>query len=331
MVIRPSRCELNKATLFEDLGYFPHDGQWLVHQSTASRRVLACGVRWGKSTCAAMEMVAALLEPRRQTLGWIVAPTYDLTDRVFLVTVRVFEQHLAHRVREYLPRERILTIRNLGGGTSRLIAKSADNPTSLLGEGLDFVVIDEAAQLARIVWEQYLMQRLVDRQGWALFLSTPRGKGWFHSLYRRGQDRRMPTYESWRSPTWTNPHLDREIIEAERVTMSHEAFAQEFEAVFVGVGAEPCFICGGPSAHVSGLVVMKAGREIPKCAECGEPVNDSGKTIIGLGTGGQPRLKRIIFPDDGLPGAFVNPLPALSVLEANDDDAEAQGTTTPHS
>jgi len=51
----------NKAALFADLGYRPHPGQQAVHDSPASRRVLACGVRWGKTLCAAMEGLAAAL------------------------------------------------------------------------------------------------------------------------------------------------------------------------------------------------------------------------------------------------------------------------------
>ena len=41
---------------FHDLGYTPHPGQLPVHQSKAPRRVLACGVRWGKTRVAAWEV-----------------------------------------------------------------------------------------------------------------------------------------------------------------------------------------------------------------------------------------------------------------------------------
>ena len=40
---------LNKPALFQQLGYEPHAGQLAVHRSKAKRRVLACGVRWGKT------------------------------------------------------------------------------------------------------------------------------------------------------------------------------------------------------------------------------------------------------------------------------------------
>ena len=87
MAEAPSR--LNKAALFRSLGYEPHEGQAKVHASTAPRRVLACGVRWGKTLCAAMEAVAAAMEPGKRSIGWVVAPTYDLADKVFREIVMV--------------------------------------------------------------------------------------------------------------------------------------------------------------------------------------------------------------------------------------------------
>ena len=80
---KPELPRLNKQAIFEDLGYEPHPGQLEVHLSDARRRILACGVRWGKTRCAVMEGIAAALEPKERSVGWVVAPTYDLCDRVF--------------------------------------------------------------------------------------------------------------------------------------------------------------------------------------------------------------------------------------------------------
>ena len=81
-------------------------------------------------------------------------------------------------------------IRNLGGGLSEIRAKTADNPVSLLGEGLDWLIVDEAAQLKPAIWNSFLSQRLIDKQGWALLISTPRGKGWFYDAWLRAWARR---------------------------------------------------------------------------------------------------------------------------------------------
>ena len=69
--------------------------------------------------------------------------------------------------------ERRLVLRNLAGGFSEIRGKSADNPVSLLGEGLDWLIVDEAARLKPAIWEGHLSQRLIDKKGWALLISTP--------------------------------------------------------------------------------------------------------------------------------------------------------------
>ena len=88
----------NKRKFFEDLGYEPHEGQQQIHDSTAPRRVVACGVRWGKTLCAAMEGLAAAMEPRARSMGWIVAPSYELANRTFREIVILAASHLRERI-----------------------------------------------------------------------------------------------------------------------------------------------------------------------------------------------------------------------------------------
>ena len=140
------KLRVDKAALFEKVGYVPHEGQREIHESTAPRRIVACGVRWGKTLCAAMEGIAAALEPKDRSVGWVVAPTYDLADRVFREIQLVVYKHLRHRIETMKEHDRRLVLRNLGGGLSEIRGKSADNPVSLLGEGLDWVIVDEASE-----------------------------------------------------------------------------------------------------------------------------------------------------------------------------------------
>ena len=70
-------------------------------------------------------------------------------------------------------------------------------------------------------------ERLIDRKGWALLISTPRGKGWFYDLFRRGQGS-DPQYASWNHPSASNPHLDPKVIESERSRLPERVFRQEF-------------------------------------------------------------------------------------------------------
>lgn len=241
---RDPRIGLNREELWKMIGYAPHAGQLLVHNSKARHRILACGVRWGKSTCSSAEAVEALLKPNPgETIGWIVAPTYELSDRVFNPIVKTFHEskELKSLIIDYRRMDRILTIRNVGGGESTIRGKSATEAMSLLGEGLDFVIFDEAAQCKKEIWESYLMQRLMDKKGWALLISTPKGKGWFCDMFYRGKaghPKKEPDYESWNAPTYQNPIISKEMIEFEQSRMSASAYAQEFLAQFTeGSGA----------------------------------------------------------------------------------------------
>ncbi len=232
-----TKWTFSKSALFKHVGYEPHAGQQAIHESRASRRVVACGVRWGKTWCAAMEGLAAAMAPNARSIGWVVAPTYDLSERVFDRIALTVAEHLHHRIISLKQHEHRLVIRNMAGGVSEIRGKSADNPVSLLGEGLNWVIVDEAARLKPSIWESHLSQRLLDKRGWALLISTPKGKGQFFELWRRGQGR-DPDYQSWNKPSWTNPLLSREMIEAERERLPERVFGQEYGAQFLeGSGA----------------------------------------------------------------------------------------------
>src|SRR6266850_978292 len=190
---------LNKQALFRDLGYEPHHGQAEIHVSKASRRVVACGVRWGKSLCAAMEGLAAAMEPKERSMGLLVAPTYDLTDKIYREMVIIVAQHLRHRIVSMKDNEKRLIIRNLAGGLSEIRGKSADNPVSLLGEGLDWVIVDEGARLKPTIWEGHLSQRLLDKNGWALLISTPRSSRRSGHAFPSACSAKSTRASSWRA------------------------------------------------------------------------------------------------------------------------------------
>lgn len=175
------------------------------------------------------------MAPRDRSIGWVVAPTYDLADRVFREIVLIAARSLRHRIVSIKDHERRILIRNMAGHVSEIRGKSADNPVSLLGEGLDFVIVDEAARMKPSIWEGHLSQRLLDRRGWALLISTPRGKGWFYEMFRRGQGA-DPDYASWNCPSRTNPFLDADQIEQERLRLPERVFLQEYEAEFLEGG-----------------------------------------------------------------------------------------------
>lgn len=227
---------IDKLALFRDIGYSPHPGQLAVHASSHKRRVVACGVRWGKTLAAAHEGIAASINKYRweRVVGWVCAPTYELAGKVYREVAGAFMSNkilrgMVIRMRES---DRMLEVHRMDGGVCEIRAKSADSPTSLLGEGLSWLIVDEASRVKPDVWQRYLSQRLIDRDGWAMLISTPKGKNWYWDMFRSSAT------ASWSSPSWENPILDREKIEAEREKIPEAVFRQEYGAEFIeGAGA----------------------------------------------------------------------------------------------
>ena len=78
-----------------------------------------------------------------------------------------------------------LRVDYINGGQVRLYG--ADNPDALRGIYLDGVVLDEYADMDPRVWSEIIRPALADRQGWAVFIGTPKGRNAFFELWRRSQ------------------------------------------------------------------------------------------------------------------------------------------------
>lgn len=290
---------MRKLALFHHLGYLPHAAQLQVHKSRAKRRVVASGVRVGKSTIGAYECVSYLLEPREKALGWLCGPTYDLSNRIFKRVVEVFHAKLAHRILSFDPRQHSLVVANFGGGRSELKGKSCDRPVALLGEALDFLVIDECAKLREDVWTEHLAPRVLDLNGDVLLLSTPDGPGWFHAEYMRGARKDPdPSYASWSFPTSANPHIDPARIEGERSRLDPDVFAAQYEARFVGVPREVCPTCLGPVEGRPGVAIIGDEFDTHYCPTCGDFTYADGRSAVGFVDG--ERRVMIIRLEPGL-------------------------------
>jgi phage terminase large subunit len=164
-----------------------------------------------------------------ETRGWGVSKTYDLTRKVIReIYGDLVVKHKVKPVKNQMSGPIVL---EFPWGSS-LEGKSAEHPESLLGEGLDWLIFDECAKCKPSVWEQYLRPTLTDREGWALFITTPNGYNWVYDLWKRGNDPDSPEWESFKSPSWENPYLSQQDIEEARRTMSESVFMQEYGADF---------------------------------------------------------------------------------------------------
>ena len=199
-----------------------HEAQAVVARDPARFRVLVCGRRWGKTRLGVVLALRMALEGRK---SWWVAPTYAISGIAWEM-LRVMSRAVGAQAHESTR-----TLRFPSGGI--IACKSADNPDNLRGEGLDFLVLDEADFVPRRVWEEVLRPALADRKGKAVIISTPNVEGgWFHELVQKGQGE-DPEVRSWCLPSWTNPHLDETEVDAARSSLPAIVFRREFGAEFV--------------------------------------------------------------------------------------------------
>lgn len=204
----------------------PHPAQEQIVRSNSRIRVATCGRRFGKTLMGLNEVAHFALKLKPNTVSWWVAPTYDISQIAFRMGCAMFKNLFR---KEPSLTERCLSWIN-GGKT---YFRSTDKWQHLVGEGLSFLVVDEAGRVPELAWQESLRPALIDYQGSALILGTPKGKNWFYREWLRGQDNEFPEYKSWKLPTHANPYIDPAEIEMARLSMPAETFKQEFMAEFL--------------------------------------------------------------------------------------------------
>jgi PBSX family phage terminase large subunit len=215
--------------------FVPHPVEQKVIENQARNKVIVAGRRWGKSLLAstlasACIMAGVMSKGSQPTRGWVVSKNYELASKVFRLIYRSLV--IKSRFKPVSKKDIDSNAHIEFEGGSVVEAKSADSPDSLIGEGLDWIVFDEAAACKAVIWEQYLRPTLTDREGIAIFITTPRGYNWIYDLFKRGQSEDFPTWASWRSPSKDNPFLEESEIEQARLELSTIVFEQEYMASF---------------------------------------------------------------------------------------------------
>jgi len=199
----------------------PHVGQKAVHRDGSRFKVVDAGRRWGKTRLGVNECLDVAANGGR---AWWVSPSYK-TSEVGWRPLRRIGHKIGAEVRKV---DRQINLANGGSVTVR----SADNPESLVGEGLDFVVMDECSLTKEQAWFESLRPALSDRQGRALFIGTPKGRNWFWRLWQRGQQGEEG-WASWQFPTASNPYIPAKEIAAAKRDLPERLFLQEYMAEFL--------------------------------------------------------------------------------------------------
>jgi len=196
-----------------------------IAKSSTRFRVVVAGRRFGKTHLSIRELAYHARLPDKEV--WYVAPTYKMARQIVW---KKLKNKLGDLNWIAKTNETELSISLVNGSTISL--KGADNYDSLRGVGLDFIVLDEFADIDPEAWYETLRPTLSDKQGRALFIGTPRGIGnWSYEIYQNCQD----DADNWASFSYTTlegGNVPPEEIEAARRDLDARTFRQEYEATF---------------------------------------------------------------------------------------------------
>jgi len=237
-----------KLYFFLKHGYRPHAWQILFHTATQDDRVvryrhLVAGRRGGKTLSAAWEVLYYCLYPaeyhwdyhqRKSTRPlwvWALAKDYKLGRPSLLTFIDVLAQAGLVKDRDYRYNRAEKIIEFTDSGTL-LEFKSADDPQSLRGAGLDILWMDEAAFIPDDEAWNVTRPALSDKPGALITTTTPIGTNWLYEHFFTGKsldDRRQARVEY---VSLDNPHFPRDEWEYAKDNMHPVVFKREYMASF---------------------------------------------------------------------------------------------------
>lgn len=218
--------------------------------------VSVCGRRFGKSFVS-MHLMAKVARIPNQ-LVWYIAPTYRMARQIMWKPLKkkLLRLNWVEKVNET---DMSLILRN----GSEICLRSADNPDSLRGVGLNLVVFDEVADMDPAVWYEVIRPTLSSTGGKSVFLGTPKGMNFLKDLY--DQASLYPdTWSSYQFRTIDGGNVPPEEIEAARRDLDERTFNQEYCATF---------------EQYSGLIYYSYA---PANIGVSEPLQDRETLLVGL-------------------------------------------------
>ncbi len=241
-----------------------HINQKAILESQARFNVLMCGRRFGKSELSQIKMI------KTASFGEQIAyitPTYKLA--------KVFFNKLASAL-PFPNNQSNLTMQFPNKGSVEFF--TGERLDNLRGRKFHGVIIDEASFIPNLEdgWLNSIRPTLTDFKGWGWFLSTPRGKNFFYSLYMKQED----GWQSFKYTTYDNPYIDTKEIDEARRQLPAPVFEQEYMANPMENAANPF-----GSDNIKHCIKPLSNQE-PVCFGIDLAKSYDWSVIIGLDAGG---------------------------------------------
>jgi phage FluMu gp28-like protein len=241
-----------------------HINQDRILESEARFIVVMCGRRFGKSELSQIKIITEAVQGKQIAY---ITPTYSLA--------KVFFNRLIHAL-PFLNNKSDLKLSFPNGGSVEFF--TGERFDNLRGRKFHWVIVDEASFIPDLEqgWLNSIRPTLTDYKGRALFLSTPRGKNYFYSLFMKDEQ----GWESFKFTTYDNPYIDKAEIDEARTQLPEAVFEQEYMANPMENAANPF-----GSSHIRSCIQPLSTREIVSFGIDLAKSTDF-TAIIGLDSGG---------------------------------------------
>ena len=241
-----------------------HINQDKILESEVRFIVVMCGRRFGKSELSQIKIITEAVQGKQIAY---ITPTYSLA--------KVFFNRLIHAL-PFLNNKSDLKLSFPNGGSVEFF--TGERLDNLRGRKFHWVIIDEASFIPELEqgWLNSIRPTLTDYKGRALFLSTPRGKNYFYSLFMKDEQ----GWESFKFTTYDNPYIDKTEIDEARTQLPEAVFEQEYMANPMENAANPF-----GSSQIRSCIQPLSTREIVSFGIDLAKSTDF-TAIIGLDSGG---------------------------------------------
>lgn len=205
---------------------YPHAKQEQFMASKAKRKVIVAGRRGGKTTGVAMLAVDMFLDGRRILEA---APTQDQTEAFWEKIKEYLSELIVAGLIYKNETKRLLELPNGG----RIRTKTAWDADTLRGDYADLLILDEFADMDVTAWDEVGAPMLLDNDGDAIFIGTPKRRNHFFKMYQQAVADVDGRWQAWHFTSFDNPHLSREALDEITRDMTDSAYRQEIMAEFL--------------------------------------------------------------------------------------------------
>jgi phage terminase large subunit len=204
--------------------YAPRKQFWDFHNRSQRWAVIVAHRRAGKTVATVMDLITrALATSKKDARYAYIAPYFGQAKAVAWDYLKRYSRPIAEKFSESE-----LSVELKNGSRIRLFG--ADNPDALRGMYLDGVVLDEFADMRPSLWGEVIRPLLADRNGWAVFIGTPKGRNVFWDIYDKAT-RDDAWYPLVLKASETGLIAQSELDDAKK-SMTEAQYQQEFECSF---------------------------------------------------------------------------------------------------